>query len=116
MKKENLNNERKRKEIFNHLKLFDVENMAGFKKALLELPPKGKPLTCVLDELKMAFENGYSCGELSEIAKQHGILVSPRYLQKILSFPSGENPSLDSSANSESEFKKTVIDTNFGDI
>lgn len=116
MKKDHLNYERKRGEIFNHLKLFDIEDIESLKKALLRLPPKAKPLTCILDELKMAFENGYSCGEISEIAKENGIFVSPRYLQKILSFPSEKKSSLDFAANSESEFKRAVIETNFGDI
>ena len=115
MENETSNDERKKREIFNHLKLFDINNIESLKKTLLKLPPKGKPLTYILDELKMAFENGYSCGELSEIAKQNGIIVSPRYLQKILSFPSEEKPS-DFSAPVESEARRGVIKTNFGDI
>ena len=109
------NNERK----MSRLKLFDATKIDRLREDLLNLQPKGVPLTKILCELKIAFSNGYSLKELSMICKKRGIVVSPEYLQKVLSMDVDDidDKSLYSLIDkTESIQRQSVIKTNFGDI
>ena len=97
-------------------KIFDSKKIDCLRKELLNLPPKGVPLTKILRELKIACSNGYSLKELSMICKEKGIIVSPEYLQKIFSMDIDDESLPNSVGKTECESRRGVIKTNFGDI
>lgn len=101
------------------LKLFDASKIDRLKEDLRNLPPKGVPLTKIVGELKIAFSNGYSLKEISMICKKQGIVVSPEYLQKILTLDCDDvddKPLRCIVGKTESIQGRGVIKTNFGDI